>query len=767
MLLLHTVLAVVYGGLLVSARPDPLLGRDWDAEDSELADANHPSYHVQHGALADFDDAWEWTPEGPQHILGTHAEGFDDQEAIHFPGEPHYPPHPGPPGPPPVHVPPKERPPHFPHPPHFPKPGHDTKDKTVYQLLEGHPKFSRLFKLVNFTEDVTNYLNDSSQSVTLFALPNSGFPKPRHHPGKDEDILFEDLFQTSEGDLGDMLAAAEGYLNSARKPDEDRIKAFIKYVLLYNILPETTPLHELAKNNSFATSLKLPDGSLDGEPLRVRVGKSIGFDPRPSVNIFSKVLVPDIPAKNGVIHVVNKPILPPPSIFQIGFLFSDAFSTFTSALQRVGLTDELDFRNVEDGSIEGSPAVSVFAPSNKAFSRLPPKLKLFLFSPFGEKALKKLLQFHIVPEAVLHSDYYHNASHSEFVSSRDNSETGEFYAHLDHHPEDWLAIFEEPSKPDRGYYNDQDVREDSAWRAANLNSGSAPSWENDDCQRGHGPLPPLRPHGGAIPHEASREGAHFPYPGDARHPPQHHGPYPWPPPPSPPPQGGPHHAPRYPPPPPEVWVHYPAPPPPPQNGPSHPPHYPPPPPPEVWLHYPPLPPPPQGGSHHPPHFPPPPPPFEDRPRHPPHHPPPPPPPHGPHGPPHFPLHPPGKLPNGRHPHHRPEVVYSVNATVPTLLEKFPLNVKVVQVAFKGPHQKPTFYKTVVIAHGQPVAVPDIPARNGAIHVITKLLNPFKKPGHHHGHEEDGEEPRFRLFDQEEDEWAGWEEWLPRWAEEQD
>ncbi len=53
--------------------------------------------------------------------------------------------------------------------------------------------------------------------------------------------------------------------------------------------------------------------------------------------------------------------------------------------------------------MQGSPAVSVFAPTNKAFSRLPPKLKLFLFSPFGEKALKKLLQFHVVPEAVLHS----------------------------------------------------------------------------------------------------------------------------------------------------------------------------------------------------------------------------------------------------------------------------------------------------------------------------------------------------------------------------
>ena len=97
--------------------------------------------------------------------------------------------------------------------------------------------------------------------------------------------------------------------------------------------------------------------------------------------------------------------------------------------------------------------------------------------------------------------------------------------------------------------------------------------------------------------------------------------------------------------------------------------------------------------------------------------------------------------------------------------------KVVQIAFKGPIPKkePSFagYHTIVVAHAQPVSVADIAARNGAIHVITKLLNPFKKPGDRHGHDEEGEEPAFLPFAEEdsEDEWAGWEEWLPLWAEE--
>ena len=79
----------------------------------------------------------------------------------------------------------------------------------------------------------------------------------------------------------------------------------------------------------------------------------------------------------------------------------------TSSLQRVGLTDAVEWRDVHnsDGkhTVDGSPAVTVFAPTNRAFTRLPPKLRHFLFSPFGERVLKKLLQFHVAPEVILHA----------------------------------------------------------------------------------------------------------------------------------------------------------------------------------------------------------------------------------------------------------------------------------------------------------------------------------------------------------------------------
>ena len=74
----------------------------------------------------------------------------------------------------------------------------------------------------------------------------------------------------------------------------------------------------------------------------------------------------------------------------------------------MGLTDDIDLHYVRGldghkGHFEGASTVTVFAPTNRAFEVLPEKLRLLLFSPFGAPALKKLLQFHIVPDLVLHS----------------------------------------------------------------------------------------------------------------------------------------------------------------------------------------------------------------------------------------------------------------------------------------------------------------------------------------------------------------------------
>ncbi|KAI0807075.1 FAS1 domain-containing protein [Fomes fomentarius] len=816
LLRLHTVLAVVYGGVLVSALPDPRTASEVE-EYLDVRDYDHPNPYAEPDQA---DARWEWVPDVPQFVFGAQtAEGDEVQEPIQFPlpddeyrdiphprpshppldwpkppepphhppGPPHEPPHP--PGPP--HRAPEE--PHKPFPgPHRPPSG--APNKTIYQFLEGNPKFSRLFKLVNYTEDITKLLNDSSANVTFFALPDWGFPKPHSPPSRHDD---DEWFVSSDG-FADILANAEGLIHSNAKPDGDKLKKILQYILSYQILPSNQPTSELAKNLTHPTSLKLSDGSLDGKPLRIRVARGLG--PTLSVTLSAAIIGPDLPASNGLIHIVNSPVLPPPSVLQASFILPEIYATFTSALQRVGLTDQLEWSDIH-GPVSGSPAVTVFAPTNRAFARLPRRLRRFLFSPFGEKALKKLLQFHIVPEFVLHSNYLHNASKSDAEITEYDVDSSRLYENLDHTPYDIARMMEEQ---DDMFSSPQHQQSRSFPGAGRLGAKSAGLWpltaqsSVSENAPNAGPRPRLEQLFPPPPPP------NFPHPGKSHAPPPPRFPHPCP-------HGGP------------------------------------------------LPPPPDHGHHYP-H------PRRRsnvvitilRPRR------------------HAStvvttLHPyrrsntvtstrrrhlneviillhlqrlstviatllrhsniaiiilhlrrrlstvaiirrrrhsnmvitalsprhhsstviiilrprPTTAPTTRR--HRRSTVLTLlhrlmtvriipqNVSSRTLLANHTLNVYVVQFEHKFPLPGPPSvkglrhvqYETVIFANGVKVVLPDIPLRNGVIHVVDRLLNPLRVPGGpHHPHEGENPESKAPFWDEEEDEWADWEEWLPRWADEE-
>lgn len=118
-----------------------------------------------------------------------------------------------------------------------------------------------------------------------------------------------------------------------------------------------------------------------------------------------------------------------------------------------------------------------------------------------------------------------------------------------------------------------------------------------------------------------------------------------------------------------------------------------------------------------------------------------------------------------HPRHHlphPKPVYSLNATLPSLLANHTLDVHVAQFHSILPHGG---YVTKVFVNGQWVVVPDVPTRNGAVHVVKRLIRPFRKS--HPGHKMENTE-WFHAAGVDEDpdhEWDDWEEWLPQWANE--
>ncbi|KAH0584159.1 hypothetical protein H2248_009718 [Termitomyces sp. 'cryptogamus'] len=300
---------------------------------------------------------------------------------------------------------------------------HWSSNETIYAALSHHKEFSKLIKAIDFADKIASVLNDTSADITFFAVPDSALRRShKHHPE------FKAIASSAQPyDLVDAVAFVEEFQASKdNKNDRDKkkfkkfLKKLVQAILEYHILPDKFDVERLAGNNTFPTYLVLPE-ALGSRPLRIRVAHSL-VSPVPTINFYSKVVKPDNNASNGVVHVVNHPLLPPPPAFQDLFLAPSIFATFTSAIQRTGLTDLLDLRyrhgrKDEKGTLIGSNTVTVFAPTNHAFEQLPKKLRTFLFSPFGTRILRRLLQYHIVPGVVFHTDYIYNKTSDNFYSS--------------------------------------------------------------------------------------------------------------------------------------------------------------------------------------------------------------------------------------------------------------------------------------------------------------------------------------------------------------
>lgn len=317
-----------------------------------------------------------------------------------------------------------------------------SEDRTIYQVLKGDERYSRLVKAIDLSDRVINLLDDPAASITFFAVPNTGIPHRQPSHGDDDDDDDDDNHQFGcaslapkrgderdiAHDLGHLVLQVEELDDIPESRDKDHRKEalgrIIRGILAYHILPEKLDSAALVQNSTYATNLTLKDGSMDYQPLRLSVQSTI-VPPRLRINTVVDVIKRDIEASNGVIHSINIPLLPPPSLFSEMFVAPEVFSYVTSAIQRVELTGAIDRwwtpgKDGGHGSFVGAEITTFFAPTSGAFQRLPHKLRHFLFSPFGTKALKKLLEYHIVPQVVLHTDYVHDAtSYAAFIDDRE------------------------------------------------------------------------------------------------------------------------------------------------------------------------------------------------------------------------------------------------------------------------------------------------------------------------------------------------------------
>ena len=245
---------------------------------------------------------------------------------------------------------------------------------TIAQTAAASPEFSTLSAVVSFVGGEVSSLLASSGNLTVFAPTNAAF-----------DALAREL-------TGNPAAVASALLTDANRPLLDAVLRY--HVLGIRVASSAVPIGQpidpvLAGTDSFrvdraGTALVITDG-------RFRT---------------SRIVQTDLGAANGVIHAIDKVILPPEavpsrSIAQIA-AGNENFTSLVAALGFASVNGDLV------SLLSGSGSFTVFAPTNAAFDALareltgnPQATAGAILVPGNEALVRSVLQYHLLTSQVL------------------------------------------------------------------------------------------------------------------------------------------------------------------------------------------------------------------------------------------------------------------------------------------------------------------------------------------------------------------------------
>jgi transforming growth factor-beta-induced protein len=149
-------------------------------------------------------------------------------------------------------------------------------------------------------------------------------------------------------------------------------------ILLYHVVPDQVFANQVVELSAADT--------VQGQPVVVRVEDG-------SVRINeAQVILTDIKATNGVIHVIDAVILPPSADIVDTAIADGRFTTLVTALEAAGLVEAL----------QGEGPFTVFAPTDDAFAALPAGTIDALLNDIP--ALTDILLYHVVEGRVFSGD---------------------------------------------------------------------------------------------------------------------------------------------------------------------------------------------------------------------------------------------------------------------------------------------------------------------------------------------------------------------------
>jgi uncharacterized surface protein with fasciclin (FAS1) repeats len=243
---------------------------------------------------------------------------------------------------------------------------------TYPQLINESKYTTKLAKLINEYDDLVKLLNGTKANYTVFAPTDEAFEKiPEHH----------------------------------KKPSKEALKS----VLLYHVSDDFYPAGRVLQTYTIPTLYQPSKNLGHAQRLTVRVTLK-----GPALNFYSRLIAVNIFGTNGVVHGIDSLLIPPPNVASIIDLLPGEFSTLELGLGKTGLFDKI---NSTEHPHEGG---TLFAPSNFAFQKLGPRINAFLFSKYGEKYLRALLEYHMVVNQTLYSDAFYdgNKDNKEDITAR-------------------------------------------------------------------------------------------------------------------------------------------------------------------------------------------------------------------------------------------------------------------------------------------------------------------------------------------------------------
>jgi uncharacterized surface protein with fasciclin (FAS1) repeats len=235
--------------------------------------------------------------------------------------------------------------------------------RNVVQVAQGDPQFSILVEAVT-AADLAGTLSGPGP-YTVFAPTNTAFA-----------ALLAELGVTKEALLAD--------------------KALLTAVLTYHVLPARVLRADVPAGKAITT--------VQGGIFKVDAAGS-GLQITDGRNRTANITATDLPATNGVVHVVDKVILPANrTVVQTAIAQSTAatpqFKLLVEAVVAAGLVDTLS----------GTGPFTVFAPTDAAFAALLTELGVSKEALFANRPLlTQVLTYHVVAGRVLKADIVPNA----------------------------------------------------------------------------------------------------------------------------------------------------------------------------------------------------------------------------------------------------------------------------------------------------------------------------------------------------------------------